>query len=752
MKRCLWIWMLSLLLITASGSAATAQSATDPNAAAIESLIEQARQSGSTIVVIGGPDQNVRAAETNTAEMIAMETRMVLARNNMQAIIEESPQFFGRFGAAIRALDTEGSLLWPLWAIGFALLYLLAGYGLEYLFHSWSRPHFAYFCREHPENREEKIAYLLFRGIMQAMALVVQGAAAGVLVILFDQDTDAVRNLQFIVILGFIAYRLATVFLLNFLAPDKPGHRLIALNDEQAARLYRSALVLRAFLAVFLSLNVWVEALNIDTQTYQLLAIFLSLATLLAKSIFVFIRRKEVAAIILGTGPEELKIKSLVFLSRAWHMLAILYFAAAFAMTAYLVALDQPEALRLTNLPVLAVFCGIAVYGAALLIIEFIFTRNRPLPAADAPETTSPDIAVTEDDEPPMVEQKSFKGLADKAAGIIITAFIVWWVFNLWGMDLSEPGSFLNDFWEVLLIFFFCYLAYQAVKIGVDRKLEAEGINDEPEPGEEGGTTGASRLATLLPLFRNFLLIVIVVLGGMIMLSELGVDIAPLFAGAGVIGLAIGFGAQTLIRDIFSGAFFLMDDAFRKGEYINLGSVKGTVEKISIRSMQLRHHLGPLNTVPFGEIQQVTNFSRDWVMMKLPLRLTYDTDVEKVRKLIKKLGEELMEHPEVGQNFLQPLKSQGVFTMEDSAMIIRVKFMTKPGDQFVVRKLVYSRIRELFQEHGIKFAHREVTVRVAEDNSNHPPMTEARKLAIAGAVQPTLDDASGEDPSGEESR
>jgi len=147
----------------------------------------------------------------------------------------------------------------------------------------------------------------------------------------------------------------------------------------------------------------------------------------------------------------------------------------------------------------------------------------------------------------------------------------------------------------------------------------------------------------------------------------------------------------------------------------------------------LRHHLGPLHTIPFGEIQVLTNYSRDWVMMKLPLRVTYDTDVEKVRKLIKKLGLALMEDPEIGDNFLQPLKSQGVIEMQDSAMIIRVKFMTKPGDQWVIRKRVFQEIRDLFAAEGIKFAHREVTVRLADDN-NVRNLTQAQKAAIAGAA------------------
>ena len=140
-------------------------------------------------------------------------------------------------------------------------------------------------------------------------------------------------------------------------------------------------------------------------------------------------------------------------------------------------------------------------------------------------------------------------------------------------------------------------------------------------------------------------------------LSEMGVDIGPLFASAGVVCIAVGFGAQTLIADIFSGAFFLIDDTFRKAEYIEIGGTRGTVERISVRSMQLRHHRGALHTITFSQIRQLTNYSLDWAMMKLPLCLTYDTDPEKVRKLIKKHGQDLLQDPEFGPQFLEPLKS-----------------------------------------------------------------------------------------------
>ena len=300
------------------------------------------------------------------------------------------------------------------------------------------------------------------------------------------------------------------------------------------------------------------------------------------------------------------------------------------------------------------------------------------------------------------------------------------------GLEIAE------DIADTLLI---GYVVYHAVRIWIDQKILEEVGDEEPAgPMEgEGGGAGATRLATLLPLFRNFLLLTIVVGTALWIAVEMGVNVAPLFAGAGIVGLAIGFGSQTLVRDILSGAFFLLDDAFRKGEYIDVGDVKGTVEKISLRSFQLRHHLGMLHTIPFGEIQYLTNFSRDWVMMKLPLRLTYDTDVERVRKLVKKLGLALLEDPEIGDKFIQPVKSQGVIQMDDSAMIVRIKFMTYPGEQWVLRKRIYAEIRELFEREGIKFAHREVTVRVPGLDDKKEELSEDQVRAIGAAAKRAVD-------------
>jgi small-conductance mechanosensitive channel len=184
----------------------------------------------------------------------------------------------------------------------------------------------------------------------------------------------------------------------------------------------------------------------------------------------------------------------------------------------------------------------------------------------------------------------------------------------------------------------------------------------------------------------------------------LGVQIGPLVAGAGIIGIAIGFGAQTFARDVIAGMFYLMDDAFRIGEYIQAGRYKGTVESFSIRSVRLRHHRGPVFTVPFNLLGAVENMSRDWVIDKIAIGITYDSDLNLAKKLIKQIGLDLAKDPELGPLIIEPLKMQGVDELGDYAVTIRAKMMTLPGEQFVIRRQAYAMIKKAFDENGIKFA------------------------------------------------
>ncbi|AJD42521.1 mechanosensitive ion channel MscS-like protein [Rhizobium gallicum bv. gallicum R602sp] len=244
-------------------------------------------------------------------------------------------------------------------------------------------------------------------------------------------------------------------------------------------------------------------------------------------------------------------------------------------------------------------------------------------------------------------------------------------------------------------------LAWNVLSVLIDRKLGD--TNTVYEAGSEKERR-RTRVRTLLPILRNVLMILFVAVAIMMALSSLGVEIAPLIAGAGVVGVAIGFGAQTVVKDIISGMFYLLDDAFRVGEYIQSGNYKGSVESFSLRSVKLRHHRGAVYIVPFSELGAIQNMSRDWVIEKLTITVTYDADVEKARKIIKKIGQELSVDPEFKAVTIEPLKMQGIESFGDSGLLLRMKFMTLPGEQFTLKRRALRMIHQAFHEAGIRIA------------------------------------------------
>jgi len=238
----------------------------------------------------------------------------------------------------------------------------------------------------------------------------------------------------------------------------------------------------------------------------------------------------------------------------------------------------------------------------------------------------------------------------------------------------------------------------------------------------------SARLRTLLPIVRGTVAVVLLVMTVLMSLSALGVQVGPLLASAGVIGIAIGFGAQTLVRDMFSKFFYLLDDAFRVGEYIQSGNYKGTVEHLGVRSVVLRHHRGPVYTIPYGQLGAVQNMSRDWVIDKLTIGVTYDSDLDKAKKLIKKIGKDLAADPDFAPSILEPLKMQGVEQFGDFAIQIRMKMMTKPCQQFSIRRRAHAMIKQAFDANGIKFA--TPTVQVAGGGAAEPAAVAAVRQVL----------------------
>ena len=272
----------------------------------------------------------------------------------------------------------------------------------------------------------------------------------------------------------------------------------------------------------------------------------------------------------------------------------------------------------------------------------------------------------------------------------------------------------------------------------IQRKIEEatpEVTEEKDDDNEFGGGGPTGRSHTLLPMLRKVIGSILVVMVILIVLSSLGVNITPLLAGAGVLGLAVGFGAQKLVSDVLSGFFFLLDDAFRIGEYIQGGSIRGTVEAITLRNVMLRHHLGMLQVVPHSDLGAVTNYMRGGIVIKFPLEFPYDTDIDKVRKIIKKVGQAMLKDEELGDDFILPVKSQGVYAITNSVMVIRVKFTAKPGKQFVIKREAFRRITEALNAKGIFYAHRKVIVDFPADHPEALVDEETRTKALeAGAA------------------
>ncbi|HET6468427.1 MAG TPA: mechanosensitive ion channel family protein, partial [Geminicoccaceae bacterium] len=372
--------------------------------------------------------------------------------------------------------------------------------------------------------------------------------------------------------------------------------------------------------------------------------------------------------------------------------------------------------------------------GILLLLLPIaIRATNRAVNNLLRPSGSEPTGEVT----PSLTAVSLERGL--RALLLIGGAYLIGWTM---GLDLGEitmrdtpAARVLAGLINAVVVVLVADFLWHLLRAWIDRKL----VEARPDPGhpDTDEARRRSRIRTLLPIFRNILLVTLVVMAALTGLASLGVEIGPLIAGAGVVGVAIGFGAQTLVKDIISGMFYLLDDAFRVGEYIQSGSYKGTVESFSLRSVKLRHHRGPLYTVPFGELGAVQNMSRDWVIDKLSVGITYDSDLDKVKKVIKKVSAELMADPELAPHFIEPLKMQGVDAFGDFAIQVRMKMMTKPGEQFVIRRRAYALIKKAFTANDIHFAFPTVTVAGGEVGEATPAIAKQaldvmeRKVAAA---------------------
>jgi small-conductance mechanosensitive channel len=218
------------------------------------------------------------------------------------------------------------------------------------------------------------------------------------------------------------------------------------------------------------------------------------------------------------------------------------------------------------------------------------------------------------------------------------------------------------------------------------------------------------RAGTLTRTLGHFATIIVWFFAGMMILKELGVEIGPILAGAGIAGLAFGFGAQSLVKDFLSGIFIIIENEFRVGDVVRIADTAGLVEKITLRTTTLRDLEGRVHIIPNGQIQVVTNMTKEWSRFLIDVGVAYKEDVDYVMEVLKEVGEGMEKDETFGSLILEPLSILGVDSFGDSSVNIRVMFTTQPLQQWTVGREFRRRIKKTFDEKGIEipFPHRTV--------------------------------------------
>jgi moderate conductance mechanosensitive channel len=218
----------------------------------------------------------------------------------------------------------------------------------------------------------------------------------------------------------------------------------------------------------------------------------------------------------------------------------------------------------------------------------------------------------------------------------------------------------------------------------------------QQQPLGAGGVDRAARVQTLLPLIRNSAAVLLTVAVGLIGLTELGINIAPLLAGAGIVGVAIGFGSQALVKDFITGLFIIIEDTIHVGDVIACDNHAGSVESMTIRTLRLRDVHGALHVVPYSAVTGFINKTRGFAYAVAEFGVAYDSDLRHVATVLQSIGATVQSDPELGQNILTPLELDGVQRFADSAIILRARIKTLPGQQWKVQQALLAAIQEGF--------------------------------------------------------
>ncbi|MBN2481533.1 MAG: mechanosensitive ion channel family protein [Bacteroidales bacterium] len=275
-------------------------------------------------------------------------------------------------------------------------------------------------------------------------------------------------------------------------------------------------------------------------------------------------------------------------------------------------------------------------------------------------------------------------------------------------------GWLLEEFPGLLILTIIVVVGLRLVRLFLTR-LKMRMVIRADRIGDIDGVEAAKRINTLMGIVRGLIRIVVWTMYIMIVLKKFNIDIGPILASAGIIGLAVGFGAQELVRDFISGFYMLLENHIRTGDVAVINGTGGLVEKIALRTVTLRDFSGVVHVFQNGKISSLSNMTKEWSAMVFDVGVAYKEDTETVMNVMKQVGDELQSDPEFGEHIIEPIEVFGLDSFGDSAIIIKARFKTRPIQQWAVGREYRKRLKKAFDERNIEIPFPHTTIYWGEE-------------------------------------
>ncbi|WP_429317343.1 mechanosensitive ion channel domain-containing protein [Paraburkholderia sp. GAS448] len=563
----------------------------------------------------------------------------------------------------------------------------------------------------HPLSVLRRLPGALLHTLFRLIPLVVFVIVASALMsVLSDDGTPAGSALDALIDI-YVACRGAVIISRFFLQPDAPALRLWRMGDRWAALTHRWVVWIAVVIGVGTGVAEVAVHLGMNDDAHLAIVKTVALVTHVMVSILILQCRRPVAARI---RERSAALPSLAFignwLADVWAGLAVFVVMALWFVWALDVRNGYEALLHLGGI-------SIAVLVAARVVSIVVFGALGRV------------FNVEEEDERSIAQQHAYRyyPLLRRVLSTLIVVVTALALLQVWGLNLWQlfhPGTIGHRLASALVTIaiaaVIALFVWEAVNASVEQRLALW--------TSSGDFVRAARLRTLLPMLRTALFVVIALVVVLTGLSELGVNTAPLLAGASIFGVALGFGSQKLVQDFITGIFLLMENAMQVGDWVTLAGVSGTVEYLSIRTVRLRGSDGSLYTVPFSSVSTVNNTNRGLGNAAVKVSVAYGQDVDLAIATLKEIGASLRNDDRFKNGILSDFAFWGVDAVDGASVTLTGQIQCRDTARWGVQREFNRRVLDLFQQRGIEISNpqRSVLVRgegaltAAADGSQEP--------------------------------